>query len=75
MDTDPLLFPDLPETTAPPYLYADEHVLEPCLPCGGTGRSQNPYPASSARWLWDPTCRGCNGVGKRLVWVGKVRDA
>jgi hypothetical protein len=75
MATEPPLFADLPDAVAPPYLYADEHVLEPCVPCGGTGRAENPYPYRHPRhWFWDPTCRSCNGVGKRLVFVGPVRD-
>jgi hypothetical protein len=76
MSDEPALFPALPSLTAPPYQYADEHVLEPCLHCDGTGTVANPHPRGSARhWLWDPGCKRCNGVGKRLVFVGPVRDA
>lgn len=70
------LFQDLPISTPPLYLYADKHVLEPCLRCDGTGKEANriPYYVSDREALWDPTCRGCNGAGKRLVYVGMVRD-
>lgn len=69
------LFPDLPEAVAPRNLYADEHVLEPCLPCGGTGVLANPHPRSSKHhWFWDSTCQRCSGAGERLVFVGPARD-
>ena len=75
MDEQPL-FPDLPIAVASPYLYADQHVLEPCLRCDGTGAMPNPHPrGSKAHWFWEPVCRKCNGAGKRLIFVGPVRDA
>ncbi len=71
-----LLFSDLPISTPPLYLYADKHVLEPCLRCDGTGKEANriPYYVSNRDLLWDPTCRGCKGAARRLVYVGPVRD-
>lgn len=74
--SEPALFPNLPTATPPLYLYADKHVLEPCLRCAGTGKEANriPHYVSDRDLLWDPTCRGCKGVGKRLVYVGPVRD-
>lgn len=72
---DVALFDDLPDVRAPLYLYADEHVLGPCVPCGGNGRLANPYSRRFRRFsLCDPVCRGCNGAGKRLTFVGPVRD-
>lgn len=65
------LFDALPDQTAPSHLYADEHVLEPCVRCSGTGVEKFPGPSwSPRRLLWDPTCRDCRGGGKRLIWVG-----
>ena len=70
------LFPSLPEQRAPSTLYADRHALEPCSRCGGTGREVCPYPSHYYVALtWDPTCRGCNGAGKRLRYIGLCVDA
>jgi hypothetical protein len=76
MSDEPLLFPELPEAVAPLYLYADEHMLEPCWRCDGTGKERPPEWWSRARveLYWDPTCRKCAGAGARLVFVGPVRD-
>jgi len=68
------LFPDLPEAVAPRYLYADEHVLEPCLRCDGTGKEHPPEWWSKARAAFHPTCRGCRGAGASLVFAGPVQD-
>ena len=76
MNTDLPLFLGAPNQTPPDVLYSDEHVLEPCSRCGGTGREDNPFPTWDLRRdLWDPKCRQCDGAGKRLIFVGAVRDA
>jgi hypothetical protein len=72
----PDLFPDLPEQHRPTNLYSDRHMLTPCTRCGGTGREDCPYPRHYYVALaWDPTCRGCGGAGRRLVYVGTMTDA
>ena len=73
---EPELFSHLPVQFPPPFLEADEHVLEPCGICGGTGSEESPFPRGSYRHLmWDPTCRKCKGAGKRLIYVGRAVDA
>jgi hypothetical protein len=70
------LFPDLPEQLPSPFRETDEHFLEPCSRCGGTGTEASPFPRGSYRHLmWDPTCRKCNGAGKRLIYIGRAVDA
>lgn len=71
-----MLFCDLPDASPPLYLYADRHVLEPCQRCDGTGKEANriPHWVADRDLLWDPTCRGCNGEGARIVYVGLVHD-
>lgn len=69
----PPLFPELPTQEPPLVLWTDEHSLERCGRCDGTGRKACPYP----RWydvalMWDPTCRGCNGAGWRLRHWGRI---
>ena len=74
-DAIPLLFEDLPEQHPPAILYADEHILERCARCKGTGREENPYPPSHRSHAeWDPVCRGCAGHGGRVLHIGAVRD-
>lgn len=69
------LFETLPEQRPPEIRYTDEHVLEPCSRCGGSGREACPYPRWSYRYAnWDPTCRGCKGKGRRLIFVGRAID-
>ena len=73
---EPELFRDLPVQLPSPFLEADEHVLEPCGLCGGSGVEVNPFPRGSYRhFMWDPTCRKCQGAGKRLIYIGRAVDA
>lgn len=63
----PGLFADLPVQHAPAAIETDQHVLEPCRRCSGTGRESCPYPRHyDVAMTWDPTCRGCNGAGATL---------
>ncbi len=71
----PSLFPDLPEQAVPLFRQTDEHVLEPCSRCGGSGREENPHPRGSYRYMtWEPTCVRCGGAGARLIHVGRFVD-
>ena len=75
MSEDAGLFAELPIQEASPFRETDEHWLEPCSRCGGTGREESPHPRGSYRHLmWEPTCCKCDGVGKRLIYIGKAID-
>mgnify|MGYP001605953258 CR=1 FL=1 len=72
----PDLFSDLPERHPPGNIYSDRHMLTLCTRCAGTGREECPYPARTyAAEFWDPTCRGYNGSGRKLIYVGSMTDA
>lgn len=76
MGADLPLFPGAPEQHPPAVVWTDEHYLERCARCDGTGRVECPYPSRySVAPDWDPTCRYCRGAGHRIWHVGKVRDA
>lgn len=71
----PALF-HLPEQRAPDVLYTDRHALYPCSRCGATGIEANRIPSwvSCRDVLWDPKCRGCDGAGRVLKYVGICTD-
>lgn len=66
--TEPALFADLPVQHPPAVIETDLHELMPCRRCDGTGRERCPYPRHfDVAMRWDPTCRGCDGAGVRLL--------
>ena len=69
------LFADLPVQEASPFREPDEHFLEPCSRCAGTGTEECPYPRWHPRYiLWNPACVKCHGAGKILTHVGPAID-
>lgn len=71
------LFEDLPVQPVPLRLYSDQHVLEPCPTCTGTGVNPE-WPGDDEPAWWrdwfDPKCSACAGGGKRLLFVGPAVD-
>jgi DnaJ-class molecular chaperone len=68
------LFADLPVQKPSPFRETDEHWLEPCSHCRGSGRAEPERRGSVWHLIWPPVCRHCNGAGKRLIHAGKAAD-
>lgn len=67
------LFPDLPSQEPPAVIWTDEHSLERCVQCNGTGRQKCWYPPwYDVAQTWDETCRHCRGAGRVLRHWGKI---
>jgi DnaJ-class molecular chaperone len=65
------LFANLPEQSPPSAIWVDEHSLEDCSKCRGTGRHR--YYAISGGYQaqrFTEACRHCRGGGKVLRYIG-----